>query len=58
MPIVARRGESQDPRLLARDGLLELGYAPVEAEELLCDVEGETAEELIGGALRLARSAS
>jgi Holliday junction DNA helicase RuvA len=58
MPIVARRGEPQDPRVLARDGLLELGYAPVEAEELLRDVEGETAEELLGGALRLARSAS
>ncbi len=57
-PIVARRGEAQDPRLLARDGLLELGYAPVEAEELLSGVEGETAEQLIGGALRLARSAS
>ena len=53
----AARGP-QDPRLLARDGLVELGYAPVEAEELLCDVEGETAEELLGGALRLARSAS
>ncbi|MGP0103004.1 MAG: Holliday junction branch migration protein RuvA [Solirubrobacteraceae bacterium] len=58
MPIVARRGEPHDPRVLARDGLLELGYAPVEAEELLRDVEGETAEELLGGALRLARSAS
>jgi len=57
-PILARRGEAQDPRLLARDGLLELGYAPVEAEELLRDADGETAEELIGGALRLARSAS
>jgi Holliday junction DNA helicase RuvA len=58
MPIVARRGEPQDPRLLARDGLLELGYAPLEAEDLLRDVEGETAEQLIAGALRLARSAS
>jgi Holliday junction DNA helicase RuvA len=57
-PIIARRGGAHDPRLLARDGLLELGYAPVEAEELLSGVEGETAEELIGGALRLARSAS
>jgi Holliday junction DNA helicase RuvA len=60
-PIIAGRGrfnEAHDPRLLARDGLLELGYAPVEAEELLSGVEGETAEELIGGALRLARSAS
>jgi holliday junction DNA helicase RuvA len=58
VPIIARRGEAQDPRLLARDGLLELGYAPVEAEELLREVEGETAEELIGGALRLARAVS
>jgi Holliday junction DNA helicase RuvA len=57
-PILARRGEPADARLLAREGLLELGYAPVEAEELLRDAEGETAEELLGGALRLARSAS
>jgi holliday junction DNA helicase RuvA len=58
VPILARRGEAQDPRLLAREGLLELGYAPGEAEELLSGAEGETAEELIGGALRLARAAS
>ncbi len=57
-PIIARRGEAQDPRLLARDGLLELGYTPLEAEELLAGAEGETAEELIGGALRLAHSSS
>ena len=40
-PIVARRGEAQHPRELARDGLLELGYAPGEAEELLADAEGD-----------------
>jgi holliday junction DNA helicase RuvA len=57
-PILARRGEARDPRLLAREGLLELGYGPGEAEELLRDAEGETAEELIGGALRLARAPS
>ncbi len=57
-PILARRGEAQDPRLLAREGLLELGYAPGEAEELLSGAEGETAEQLIAGALRLARAAS
>jgi holliday junction DNA helicase RuvA len=57
-PILARRGEAQDPRRLARDGLLELGYAPDEADELLRDLDGDTAEELLGGALRLARSAS
>jgi Holliday junction DNA helicase RuvA len=57
-PILARRGEPQDPRRLARDGLLELGYAPAEADELLRELEGDTPEELLGGALRLARSAT
>jgi holliday junction DNA helicase RuvA len=58
VPIVARRGETQDPRLLAREGLLELGYGPGEAEELLAGAEGDSAEELIGQALRLARAPS
>jgi Holliday junction DNA helicase RuvA len=53
-PIAARRGQS--PRTLARDGLLELGYAHAEAEELLRDAEGESAEELIAEALRAART--
>jgi Holliday junction DNA helicase RuvA len=55
-PIVARRGEGH-PRTLARDGLLELGYTPGEADELLRDASGESAEELIAHALRLARAA-
>jgi holliday junction DNA helicase RuvA len=56
--IVARRGsESAPPRGLARDGLLELGYTPGEAEELLRDAEGQSAEELLAAALRGARSA-
>jgi holliday junction DNA helicase RuvA len=55
-PIMARRGEEEHPRMLARDGLLELGYAPAEAEELLRDAQGESAEELIAHALRLARA--
>lgn len=50
--ITAARGD--DPRLLARDGLVELGYAVAEAEELLRDVEGDSAEALIAGALRAA----
>jgi Holliday junction DNA helicase RuvA len=50
-------GSGSDPRSLARDGLLELGYAPPEAEALLRDVSGESAEELIAGALRAARAA-
>jgi Holliday junction DNA helicase RuvA len=54
--IVARRGEAPDPRMLAREGLLELGYALGEAEELLRDAEGDSAEELIGDALRGARA--
>jgi Holliday junction DNA helicase RuvA len=55
--IIARRGEPQ-PRALAREGLLELGYAPDEADELLRDAEGESAEELIGQALQVARAVS
>ncbi len=56
VPLVARRGRPGDPRTLARAGLIELGYGPEEAEELLADAEGESAEELISGALRLART--
>jgi Holliday junction DNA helicase RuvA len=55
-PIRALRGEQEHPRTLARDGLLELGYVPGEAEELLRDAEGDSAEELIAHALRLARA--
>jgi Holliday junction DNA helicase RuvA len=56
--IVARRGQGPaSPRRLARDGLLELGYTPGEAEELLRDVEGDSAEELLAQALRMARRA-
>ncbi len=56
--ITARRGETPQPRALAREGLLELGYAPAEADELLRDAEGESAEELIAQALRAARAPS
>ncbi len=57
-PIVARRGEERQPRMLAREGLLELGFAPGEADELLREADGESAEELIAEALRLARAGS
>jgi Holliday junction DNA helicase RuvA len=53
--IVARGPDSQ-PRALAREGLLELGYPRAEVEELLEDATGESAEELIGQALRAARA--
>jgi len=45
-----------DPRSLARDGLVNLGYAPLEAEQLLDGVEGGDAEELLATALRKAGS--
>ena len=46
---------SNDPRVLARDGLLGLGYTPAEADELLDGAEGERPEDLIAHALRTAR---
>jgi holliday junction DNA helicase RuvA len=46
---------ADDPRSLARAGLLELGYSAQEADGLLDGVEGERAEDLIAGALRTAR---
>ncbi|MEJ7797709.1 MAG: Holliday junction branch migration protein RuvA [Solirubrobacteraceae bacterium] len=51
--IVVTRGD--DPRRLARDGLVELGYSLVEAEELLRDAADDTPEALIASALRAAR---
>jgi Holliday junction DNA helicase RuvA len=58
VPILARRGEAPDPRMLAREGLIELGFALTEAEELLRDADGGTAEDLIGHALRVSRAPS
>lgn len=46
---------ADDPRRLARDGLVELGFTIVEADELLRGAPGESAETLIAGALRAAR---
>lgn len=51
--ITVHRGD--DPRALARDGLIELGYAPQEAQELIAAAEGETPEELLATALQAAR---
>jgi Holliday junction DNA helicase RuvA len=51
--ITVHRGD--DPRALARDGLIELGYAPQEAQELIASAEGETPEELLATALQAAR---
>jgi Holliday junction DNA helicase RuvA len=52
-PIVVTRAD--DPRALARDGLLELGFGAAEAERLLQGAAGEQPEELIAHALRAAR---
>jgi Holliday junction DNA helicase RuvA len=52
--IATGEGEGADPRALARDGLVNLGYAPLEAEQLLDGVDGGDAEELLALALRKA----
>jgi Holliday junction DNA helicase RuvA len=52
-PIVVMRGS--DPRLLARDGLVGLGFSPAEAEQLLDGAPGDTPEDLIAHALKGAR---
>lgn len=46
---------TEEPRSLARAGLLELGYSAQEADALLEGLEGERAEDLIAAALRTAR---
>jgi holliday junction DNA helicase RuvA len=52
-PIMVARGD--DPRLLARDGLVGLGFSTQEADELLDGAPGQTPEDLIAHALREAR---
>jgi len=51
---VALGADDADPRGLARDGLVNLGYAPLEAEQLLAGIDGSDAEELLAAALRKA----
>jgi holliday junction DNA helicase RuvA len=52
-PIVITRGD--DPRMLARDGLVGLGFSPQEADKLLDGADGEAPEDLIAHALKAAR---
>ncbi|HEY2602563.1 MAG TPA: Holliday junction branch migration protein RuvA [Thermoleophilaceae bacterium] len=47
--------KTDDPRTLARQGLVGLGFSAQEADELLSDADGETPEQLIGEALRASR---
>ena len=55
-PIAATAGDSA--RTEAREGLLGLGYTPLEAERLLDKAEGDSAEDLIAAALRTGAAAS
>ena len=51
--IVVRRGtDSDDPRALAHEGLVGLGFQPAEADEMLEGVTGDTPEDLLAEALR------
>jgi holliday junction DNA helicase RuvA len=51
---IAAAGEGGDARSLARDGLVNLGYAPLEAERLLDGIESGDPKELVATALRRA----
>jgi Holliday junction DNA helicase RuvA len=44
--------DESEPRLLARDGLMNLGYTITEAEAMLDRAAGETPEQLIASALK------
>ena len=47
--------EASNARSMARDGLINLGYAPLEAEQMLDGLDGvDDAQELIGAALKRA----
>ncbi|HET9721346.1 MAG TPA: Holliday junction branch migration protein RuvA [Solirubrobacteraceae bacterium] len=50
-----RVSRSDDPRAIAREGLIGLGYSPEEADRLLDGATGEAPEDLIAAALRSAR---
>jgi holliday junction DNA helicase RuvA len=52
-PIVITRGD--DPRMLAREGLVGLGFTPQEADKLLDGADGDAPEDLIAHALKAAR---
>jgi holliday junction DNA helicase RuvA len=53
--IVVRHTPSDDPRTLAREGLLGLGFSPQEADGMLNEAAGETPEDLIAEALKAGR---
>ena len=51
--ITVTRGD--DPRRIARDGLVELGFTIQEADGFVAVAEGESAEDLLQSALKAAR---
>jgi len=51
--ITVTRGD--DPRRIARDGLVELGFTMQEADGFVAGAEGESAEDLLQSALKAAR---
>ncbi|MEA2459506.1 MAG: holliday junction helicase RuvA, partial [Thermoleophilaceae bacterium] len=53
--IEATIARGDDPRHLARDGLLGLGFSSAEADQLLDGAPGDSAEALIAHALRESR---
>ncbi|MEA2364114.1 MAG: holliday junction helicase RuvA [Thermoleophilaceae bacterium] len=53
--IVVRHTPTDDPRTLAREGLLGLGFTPQEADGMLDTAAGETPEDLISDALKAGR---
>ncbi|HET7417686.1 MAG TPA: Holliday junction branch migration protein RuvA [Solirubrobacterales bacterium] len=52
--VIGVEAEEGSARSLARDGLVNLGYAPLEAEQLLDGIEGSEPQELVAAALRKA----
>jgi Holliday junction DNA helicase RuvA len=52
-PITIMRGD--DPRQLAREGLMSLGFNPLEVDQLLDGAPGDTPEALIAHALKESR---
>jgi Holliday junction DNA helicase RuvA len=53
--IVVRHTPTDDPRTLAREGLLGLGFTPQEADGMLDTAAGDTPEVLISEALKAGR---
>ncbi|MBJ7472831.1 MAG: Holliday junction branch migration protein RuvA [Solirubrobacteraceae bacterium] len=49
---------SSDPRILARQALEGLGFAPGELDAMLSGVEADSVEELVSGALRKSRASA